>query len=89
MEEKMLIILKQEIYQIKNGFAAHSPELGMTAHGYSPDVARRNLERVALMFLKPFERLGVLEKEIKFLGLKTQGNNGELAVTTSEIDHAE
>lgn len=85
----MLVILKQEIYQIKNGFAAHSPELGVTAHGYSPEVARRNLERVALMFLKPFERQGVLEKEINFLGLKIQSNKGELGVTTSEIDHAE
>lgn len=80
----MLIILKQEIYQIKNGFAAHSPELGLTAHGYSPEVARRNLERVGLLFLKPFERAGNLKGEIQLLGLRIEGDTGELMVSTAD-----
>ena len=76
----MLLILKPNLYQIKNGFAAHSPELGITAHGYSPEIARRNLERLALMFLRPFERQGKLMEEIQLLGIKTQGDGANLEV---------
>lgn len=76
----MLIILKHETYHIKNGFAARSPELRLTAHGYSPEVARENLERTALLFLKPFARQGSLKEEIRFLGLKADDEDGELAI---------
>ncbi len=81
----MLVVLKQTIYPIKNGFAAHSPELRLTAHGYSPEVARENLERIALLFLKPFERQGTLKEEIRFLGLKVNGEEGELAVNAINV----
>lgn len=76
----MLVVLKQEVYHIKNGFAAHSPELGITAHGYSPEVARCNLERAALMFLKPFERQGKLVEEIQLLGVKIKDDGAGLKV---------
>ena len=77
----MQIVLKHNIYPIKNGYAAQSPELGLTAHGYSPEVAKLNLERVSLMFFKPFERQGNLEQEIQILGLTTEKNGTDLAVS--------
>ncbi len=80
----MQIVLKHNIYRIKNGYAAHSSELGLTAHGYSPEVARQNLERIGLLFLRPFERQGKLAEEIQLLGLTIQHDGEELAVSTSD-----
>ena len=80
----MQIVLKHNIYPIKNGFAAHSPELGLTAHGYSPEVARQNLERITLLFLKPFDRQGTLKEEIQLLGVNSEGNGTKLAVVATE-----
>ncbi len=77
----MRIILKHEIYPIKDGFAAHSPELGLTAHGQSPEVAKRNLERTAFLFFKPFERQGTLTQEVQLLGVNTKEDGLDLAVT--------
>lgn len=79
----MQVVLKHRIYRVKNGYAAHSPEIGLTAHGYSPEVAKRNLERIGLLFLKPFERQGKLKEEIGLLGLTIEGDGTELAVSTS------
>jgi len=79
----MQIILKHNIYQIKNGYAACSPELRLTAHGYSPEVARSNLERVATLFFKPFERQGKLVEEVKLLGLRTESDGADLTVSTA------
>ena len=78
----MQIVLKHEVYRIKNGYAAHSPELRVTAHGYSPEVARKNLERIGLLFLRPFERQGTLGEEVKSLQLRVNGDEGELTVLT-------
>lgn len=81
----MQVKLKHELYRVKSGFAAHSPELGLTAHGYSPETARRNLERVALFFFRPFERQGNLIEEVKLLGLKFEGDGvEELTVSTAD-----
>ena len=80
----MQIILKHDVYRVKNGFAAHSSALGLTAHGYSPEIARRNLERIALLFFKPFERQGKLTEEVRLLGLKMETDGTEL--TISAID---
>lgn len=80
----MQIILKHNVYQVKNGFAAQSPELRLTAHGYSPEVARRNLERIALLFFKPFERQGKLTEEVNLLGLKIETDGAELTVSTTD-----
>lgn len=76
----MHIVLKHNLYQVKNGVAAHSPELGLTAHGYSPEVAQRNLERTALLFFKPFERQGKLKEEIRLLGIKIKDDGADLKV---------
>jgi len=84
MEVRMQIVLKHNLYRVKNGYAAQSPELALTAHGYSPKVARQNLERVGLLFLKPFEREGNLKAEIRLLGLRAEGDTGELMVSTAD-----
>jgi len=68
----MKIVLNHEEYQIKNGFASSSREIGLTAHGYSLDVAKINLERTAVMFLKPFEREGNLDDMVKKLKLNVE-----------------
>ena len=67
----MNIILKPEVYSIKNGVAAHSPEIGLTTHGHSEEIAKLNLEKTAVMFLKPFEREGQLKDAIKRMKLTT------------------
>ncbi len=79
----MRIVLKPHMYPIKNGFAACIPELRLTAHGYSPELARSNLERVILQFLKPFERQGNLGDEVKSLGVKIEEDGLGLTVVTA------
>jgi hypothetical protein len=45
--------------------------VGLTAHGYSPELADKNLERVVQRFLAPFEREGILAQEVAALGLES------------------
>lgn len=80
----MRIILRQETYRIKNGFAARSPELKLTAHGYSPEVAKANLERVAFLFFRSFERASRLQQEIELLGIEAYGDNLGLSVVIKD-----
>jgi hypothetical protein len=85
----MNIVLKQEEYQVKNGFASGIPELGLAAHGRSPELAGQNLKRIVLCFLKPFEREGTLEKEIRVLetkGIKVERNGSGLNVVLASQD---
>jgi hypothetical protein len=79
----VLIILKQETYPIKNGFAARSIELKLTAHGATVELAQRNLEKTVEYFLKPFERQGNLKDKIRSLGLKVEPNGANLVIQTS------
>jgi len=76
----MQIILKHDVNPVKGGFAARSAKLGLVAHGRSPDVARRNLERVVLLYLRPFERQGTLERELELMELRTEDDGAELTV---------
>jgi len=75
----MLIVLKHRLNHVKNGFAASSPELGIAAHGHSPEAARDNLEHSALLFLRPFERQGTLREELTKLGMEVQGEDAQIA----------
>lgn len=59
------------------GWASRCPSLGLAAHGYSPEVADKNLERLVRRFLAPFEREGVLEREVAALGLETSPGDGD------------
>jgi len=79
----MLIVLKYETYQIKNGFAARSPELGLTAHGATIELAQRNLERTVELFLKPFERQDILNDKIQLLKLHVKSNGSKLEIQTT------
>lgn len=65
----MIVVLKHDIYPIKCGYAASSPELHLTAHGCSPELAKSNLEATISAFFKPFERQGELNKVFKSLKL--------------------
>lgn len=80
----MEIVLKHSLYPIKNGFAANSTELGLTAHGHTPELAKQNLARLAALFFQPFERQGKLMEEVIFLKLKTGKNSEELKVIIAE-----
>ena len=80
----MQVILKHSTYRIKNGFAVHSPEIGLTAHGYSPEIAEMNLERMVVMFMQPFRREGTLKDAINRMKIRTDGSDpqdSELIVT--------
>jgi hypothetical protein len=69
-------MLKHELNRAKNGYIARSAELGLSAYGASPEMARRNLERTAGCFLRPFERQGSLDQEIAAARLNSQPDGG-------------
>jgi hypothetical protein len=77
----VLVILNHDVNRIKNGFAARSRELGLSAHGQSPDLARRNLERLVQLYLQPFEREGTLGQEVRQAGLQADDDGPGLKVT--------
>jgi len=76
----MRVIIKHDLNRVKNGIAARSPELGLTAHGSTEEIARRNLEHLVALFLRPFERQGILEEEVRALGLVVEDSGAELSV---------
>jgi hypothetical protein len=76
------VIIKHDLNRVKNGIAARSPELGVTAHGLTEEIARRNLEHLVVLFLRPFEREGILEEEVDALGLAVENGEAELSVVT-------
>lgn len=78
----MKVVLKHELNRVKNGYVARSPELGLAANGHSPDIARRNLERLVALYLKPFERQGDLEREVEKAQLQSEAGHPELTVVT-------
>ena len=77
----MDITLHRELKPIKNGWSSRSPELGLAAHGHSAEVADKNLQRAARLFLTPFQREGTLLDQVAALGLQVQGDQGCLDVT--------
>ena len=80
----MRVVMKQEVNRVKNGFAARCSELRVVAHGYSPETATQNLERLVLLYLRPFERQGTLSSEIKSAGLRAEDEGSELTVVASK-----
>ena len=76
----MRITFKHDVNRVKNGFAARIPNLRLTAHGHSPELATRNLERTLLLYLRPFERQGTLSQELRAAGLDAQDTEAELTV---------
>jgi len=81
----MLIKLNRELNPIKNGWRSRCPQLGLVAHGFSPEVADKNLERVVRLFLAPFQREGTLSAEVQGLGLKTESTGEQdLEITLSD-----
>ena len=66
----MQVRLYRELRQIKGGWSARSEILHIAAHGYSPEAADKNLQRLIRLFLSPFEREGTLATETKPLGFE-------------------
>lgn len=66
----MKLVLTHQTNRVKNGFAVRSPELGLTAHGHTEQVALLNLRHTIELFLAPFVRDGVLEEQLKQLRVK-------------------
>ena len=80
----MRVVLKHHIKPIKSGFAAECSAPRLVAHGLTPEMARRNLERVALSLFAPFERDGTLEDEMRFAGVAAEDDGGELSVEVTD-----
>ena len=78
----MKVVLKHEVNRAKNGYMARSPQLRLAAYGHSPEVARCNLERLVVLYLRPFERQGDLEKEVEKAQLRSEDAGSELTVAT-------
>ncbi|MDP9313224.1 MAG: hypothetical protein M3R24_20460 [Chloroflexota bacterium] len=70
METVAMIILYREVKPIKNGWCSRCVNLGLAAHGFSPEVADKNLERVVRLFFAPAQREGTLVDELAALGLE-------------------
>lgn len=77
----MKVILKHDLNRIKNGFSARSSEVGLTAHGATEDLARRNLEKTLQLFFAPFARNNCLLEEIKRAGLTAEDAENQKDVT--------
>ena len=78
------IVIKHEISRIKNGFAATALGMNLTAHGYSPEVAKLNLERGILLYFRPFERDGTLASELAGRSAVQAEDDGEELVVLAE-----
>ena len=77
----MKVVIKHEMNRIKNGYSARSVALGLTAHGFSEEVARRNLERMVRFLLTPFERSNTLEGELQKMGLDVYNDGDGLTIS--------
>jgi len=73
--------LNRELKPIKNGWVSRSSALHLAAHGHSEEIADRNLERAARLFLSPFQREGTLGAEAATMGLTVVGDQGDLKIT--------
>ena len=80
----MRVVLKHDVNRVKNGYSARSPQLGLRAVGYSPETAKLNLERMVLLYLKPFERQGRLDEEVAAAQLESEADEGDLIVVLTE-----
>lgn len=79
-----MIVLKRDLNQAKNGYLARSPELRVAAFGSTLELANRNLERLALLYLRPFERDGCLRQEVERARLTTEGDDLALEVRLAD-----
>ena len=73
----MILVLKRSLKPIKNGWSAESPNLGVAAHGRSPELADENLIHTARLFFAPAQREGRAETVAAALGLKFEGGDAE------------
>lgn len=76
-------MLNQIVNPIKNGFSARAVELGVVGHGLSAEMASRNLERVAVSLLAPFERDGTLRDELRLAGIEPEEDGPGLTVVVA------
>ena len=76
----MSIVLKRFQKPIVNGWASGSPNLGLVAHGRTPELADENLKRTARLYLGPSERDGTLREKVAALGLVLTGEGDELQI---------
>jgi hypothetical protein len=80
----MHVVLKRELIPIKAGWSSKSTELGMTAHGYSPETADENLIHAVRLFFQPFYREGNLKEHVSALRLEQvnidDGREGEIDI---------
>lgn len=77
----MKVVFKHNVGRVKSGYAARLVRLGLAAHGHSEELAVRNLERTLLLYLRPFERSGTLQREVAEAGLEALEEGGaELTV---------
>lgn len=76
----MQIILKQDVNPAKNGYLVRSPQLRVAAYGSTLELARSNLERLAVLYLRPFERDGCLGREVELAGLNAETDDQVLVV---------
>ena len=61
----MMIRLRVEHYPIKAGWAAFSPEIGLTSGGRDKSIADANLVRTATSFFRAYARGNSIDELIK------------------------
>ena len=77
----MKLIMKHQVKHIKNGYSATSPEAGLTAHGVSEELARRNLEDSLRLFFGVFKRNHSLLDETRRAGLTIEDEENQEDLT--------
>ncbi len=80
----MRVILKRDTKRIKSGWSSRSATLRLTAHGFSEEVADRNLGRIVRLFLEPFVREGDLERQLDIIPIRYERDDSPLEVTFEE-----
>ncbi len=80
----MVIRLTRELNRVKNGYSAAVWALGLAAHGPSPEMADRNLERTVRLFLGPSQRAGTLVNQLDRLQLRYVDDGDELRVEVEQ-----
>ena len=76
----MVILLERELTPIKAGWSSGNSSLHLMAHGYSQEVADKNLQRAAAMYFAVLRRGGYLDDVLVKHGLQADGNSEGIEV---------
>lgn len=72
----MRLVIKHEVNPVRGGYLARSTQMRVAAQGYNEQTAKANLERTVQLFLAPLEREGILQEELRKMGVTFEEIDG-------------